>query len=186
MRTLVIYESMYGNTHVIAEAIGRGLSEEGSEVTVVPVEDATAARVADADLLVIGGPTHVHGMSRESTRRSAVEEAGLPESELHLDPAAPGEGLREWFETLGKLQLAGAAFDTRVHLSAALSGRASKGIAKRMRHHGVRQVAEPESFFVTKDNRLEAAEEQRAETWGRQLARAAATDADLAGEPTAG
>jgi hypothetical protein len=40
MRAVVIYESMYGNTHTIAEAIGRGLAM-GNEVTVVPVAEAT-------------------------------------------------------------------------------------------------------------------------------------------------
>ena len=186
MRSLVIYESMYGNTHEIAEAIGRGLAEEGSEVAVVPVHEATAERLAEVDLVVVGGPTHGHGMSRDSTRQAAVEGAQKPDTSLQLDPSAPGEGLREWFDGVGDLPLSGAAFDTRVHLAAALSGRASKGISKRLRHHGVRQVAEPESFFVTKENALEAREEQRAHTWGRQLARATSPDPAHAGEPTAG
>ena len=186
MRSLVIYESMYGNTHEIAEAIGRGLAEEGSEVAVVAVQAATAARLEQVDLMVVGGPTHGHGMSRDSTRQAAVEGAQEPDSSLQLDPSAPGEGLREWFDSLGDLHVSGAAFDTRVHLAAALSGRASKGISKRLRHHGVRQVAEPESFFVTKENTLEAREEQRAHIWGRQLARATSPESTRAGEPTAG
>ena len=39
MRAVIIYESMYGNTHTIAEAIARGL-EPGNEVAVVPVAGA--------------------------------------------------------------------------------------------------------------------------------------------------
>ena len=35
-------------------------------------------------------------------------------------------------------------------------------------------AAEPESFLVTKDNRLRAGEEDRARAWGRQLATQAA------------
>ena len=35
-------------------------------------------------------------------------------------------------------------------------------------------AAEPESFMVTKDNRLRAGEEDRACAWGRQLAGRAA------------
>jgi len=35
-------------------------------------------------------------------------------------------------------------------------------------------AAEPESFMVTKDNRLRAGEEDRACAWGRQLAAQAA------------
>jgi len=46
---------MYGNTHLVADAIGRGLARS-SEVTVVSVDDADLALVADADLVVVGGP----------------------------------------------------------------------------------------------------------------------------------
>ena len=74
MRALIIYESMYGNTHAIAAAIARGL-EPGNEVTVVPVAGATPELLDGADLIVAGGPTHVHGMSRAATRRSAVDQA---------------------------------------------------------------------------------------------------------------
>jgi len=55
MRALVVYESMYGNTRVVAGEIADGL-RVGYEVTVVPVAEATAELVAGADLLVAGGP----------------------------------------------------------------------------------------------------------------------------------
>ena len=41
MHAVIIFESMYGNTHAIAGAIGRGLGPE-HEVSVVPVAEATA------------------------------------------------------------------------------------------------------------------------------------------------
>lgn len=173
MRSVVVYESMFGNTHLIAEAIARGLRASG-EVTVVPVEEATPDVLGTADLLVVGGPTHAHSMSRPSTRQSAVEQAHQPDSDLTLDPDAEGEGLREWFDELGSLTCAAAAFDTRIDLAAALTGRASKGIKKRLAHHGLDVVAKPESFFVEKDNTLHAGEADRAEAWGRSLAAAMA------------
>jgi flavodoxin len=49
MKVVIVYESMYGNTHRIADAIGDGLEAE-AEVTVVPVEDAGAELVRAADL----------------------------------------------------------------------------------------------------------------------------------------
>ena len=52
MRALVVYESMYGNTHVIASNIADGLRAT-HEVTLVPVATATADLVAQADLLVV-------------------------------------------------------------------------------------------------------------------------------------
>lgn len=168
MRALVVYESMYGNTHLVAEAIGDGLREH-AEAEVVPVHDANRELVAGADLLVVGGPTHTHGMSHESTRQAAVDAIAKPDNELTLDPDASGEGVREWLEALEAVAGRAAAFDTRVNMSPVLTGRASKGIAKQLRRHGFDLVAEPESFLVTKDTYLEPEETARARRWGRDL-----------------
>jgi len=56
MRAIVVYESMYGNTHLVAGAIGAGLSTL-FDVSVVPVAQADPAVLAGADLVVVGGPT---------------------------------------------------------------------------------------------------------------------------------
>jgi hypothetical protein len=173
MNAVVVFESMYGNTHQVADAIGRGLAGGGA-VTVVPVERATPELLAPADLVVVGGPTHVHGMSRESTRRAAVQDAGNPDKHLVLDPDAEGEGLREWFDHLDELSAVGAAFDTRIDMSAVVTGRASKGIAKRLQKHGVPLLQGPMSFLVQKDNMLGQGQLERAEQWGRELRRALA------------
>jgi hypothetical protein len=171
MKALVVYESMYGNTHLIADAIGEGLQSSGA-VTVVPVGDARGDALDSADLVVVGGPTHGHGMTRESTRKGAIAAAEKPDSGLVLDdPDSYGDGLREWFESLGDLPKQSAAFDTRFNLPAAITGRASKGIARRLRRHGATLVVEPESFFVTRQNRLEPDEQSHARTWGAELAR---------------
>ncbi|MDQ7908269.1 flavodoxin domain-containing protein [Phytohabitans sp. ZYX-F-186] len=168
MRALVVYESMYGNTHRIAEAIGEGLAE-GFQVDVVPVEHAGAGLVEAADLLVVGGPTHAHSLSRAGTRASAAAEARKPGSTLILDPAAEGPGLREWLDAPLVTQARAAAFDTRMDAPAVLTGRAAKGIARRLRQRGLELVGEPESFLVTKQNHLEPQEVGRAREWGRQL-----------------
>ena len=55
-----------------------------------------------------------------------------------LDPDAEGPGLRDWFEALGQISARAAASDTRFDLPAAITGRASKGIARKLRHHGCR------------------------------------------------
>lgn len=169
MRALVVYESMFGNTHAVADAIGRGLARAG-DVSVVPVERAGAPPLDDVDLVVVGGPTHVHGMSRASTRQAAVEQAAKADPPLALDADATGPGLREWLESLGRVDVRSAAFDTRLGGPAAFTGRASKGIAKRLREHGARLVAGPESFLLDKQNHLHPGEEERAEQWGARLA----------------
>ena len=86
------------------------------------------------------------------------------------DPDADGPGLRDWFESLGTLQGRAAAFDTRFKAPAALTGRASKRIARELVAHGCTLIADPESFLVTKDNHLETDEEERAREWGAHLA----------------
>ena len=95
MRALVVYESMYGNTRAVAGDIADGL-RAGYEVRVVPVAEATAERVAGADLLVVGGPTHMHGLSSASTRRTAAKAAAKDGSELRLEPDAGGPGWTAW------------------------------------------------------------------------------------------
>ncbi len=169
MRAVVIYESMYGNTHLIAEAIGRGLGHE-NEVVVVPVAEAGPELLDGAGLVVTGGPTHVHGMSGGRSRHAAVEAAHKDGSGLTLDSHAEGPGLRDWFDAVGRVQGWGAAFDTRLDGPAMLTGRASKAIAKLLERHGLTEVAPAQSFLVTKDNRLHPGEEDRAEQWGRALA----------------
>jgi hypothetical protein len=109
-------------------------------------------------------------MSRAATRKAAVEGADQPASPLELEPDALGPGLREWFGSLGQCPAKAAAFDTRMHGPAALTGRASRGVARLLRTHGFDVVAEPESFLVTKQDRLEPQESTRAREWGARLA----------------
>jgi hypothetical protein len=171
MRALVVYESMYGNTHLVADAIADGLREARFDVRSVPVAEAFQDEVARADLLVVGGPTHVHGMSTERTRNAAVANIEKSANALQLDPDAPGEGLREWFADLpSQPGTTAAAFDTRIHKWAGLTGRASKGISRLLGRSGFTEVAEPQSFFVDHDA-LEPGECERAKTWGLALAR---------------
>ena len=57
-----------------------------------------------------------------------------------------------------------------LHGPAALTGRASKGIANLLRKHGFEVIAHPESFLVTKQDRLQPDETARARAWGAELA----------------
>jgi len=171
MQAVVVYESMFGNTRQIANAIAAGLVN-GCLVSVIPVTQAGPEQIRDADLVVVGGPTHVHGMTRASTRQGAAKMAAEPDSGVVLEPDALAEGLREWLDMLGKSKVGAkaVAFDTRVAGPAALTGRASRGISRALRHHGYELVADPESFIVTKEDVLEPGEEDRARMWGARLA----------------
>lgn len=177
MRALIVYESMYGNTHGVAEHIADGL--RGTyDTEVVPVERASPEKLAQTDLLVVGGPTHVHGLSSERSREAAKAALDKPQNaDLHLDPDAEGEGLRDWLAALATVERrAAAAFDTRIDASPMLTGRASRGIEKRLSKAGYDLVADPESFLVDKHNHLLPGEAERAAVWARALAQSLAVN----------
>jgi hypothetical protein len=170
MKAVVVYESMYGNTHLVADEIAASLGAT-MDVRVLPLDLATSDDVGDADLVVVGAPTHVHGMSRPSTRTAAVEAAEKDDS-LSIDPDAPGSGIREWLSSLPTRAGIAAAFDTRIDAPATLTGRASKGIARQLRKHGFVLLVDPESFLVTKHNTLLDGEAEHAQRWAATIAAA--------------
>ncbi len=168
MRALIVYESMFGNTRQIAEAIRDGLAPE-VDVLVVGVAGAPTS-FDDFDLLVVGGPTHSRGMSWPSTRRSTPLRVAKPESGLLVEPGAnSGPGVREWLESMGDAHGMAAAFDTRIGGRLLFTGRASQGITRRLAGHGLSVVCPPESFLVDKASHLLPGELERARTWGTNL-----------------
>ena len=167
MRALVVYESMYGNARIVAGNIADGL--RGTyEVTLVPVASVTADLAAEADLLVVGAPTHMHGLSTAWSRQAARKAVAKPKSGLTLDPKAGGPALRDWLSGLAgafDTRLA-AAFDTRLAGAPVLTGRASRGISGLLKRRGYRLIVPPESFLVTKLNALVDGKCSRARRWG--------------------
>jgi len=170
MRAVVIYESMYGNTRAIADAIASGLATT-STTEVLPIAQADAARLAAADLIIVGGPTQAWGMSRPQTRASAVAAARKQGSGLTLEPDAEGRGIREWLTTAVVSGKQIAVFATRINAPAVVTGNAARPIARRLAGKGSHLVARPESFRVTKQNTLVAGELERARRWGADLAK---------------
>jgi hypothetical protein len=169
-RALVVFESMYGNTRRIAEAIAEGLREAGIEAQARAVHAAEAAEVEGADLLVVGGPTHMHGMTTSMSRKAAIQAA--EEEDVELEEGARKEpGLRSWLAAQHGERTPAAAFDTRIDRSPALTGAASRGIAKRLRRRGFDLVVGPQSFFVEdSEGPLAEGELERARDWSAGLA----------------
>jgi len=165
MNAVVVYESVYGNTRVVAEAIAEALGG----ASVLPVHEA-AGRAEEADLLVVGGPTHMHGLTTTRSRQIAASAAN-EDGGVAVEPSATEQpGLRQWLHELPDRHGArAAAFDTRLDRSPWLTGVASRGIAKRLRRHGYEVVAS-ESFVVEdSEGPLEEGELERARDWGVQL-----------------
>lgn len=169
MKALTVYESMFGNTAAVGEAIAASLRDRGIEVASGPVSKIGPDAAAEVDLLVVGGPTHVHGMSSTKSRQAAVEDPKNAYAEPTLAP-----GLREWIKDLapGDGRLA-AAFDTRIDKPIVFTGSAAKGIGKRLERRGFRLVLKPECFLVSTENALLEGETHHATIWGMELAEAA-------------
>ena len=152
MKTLVIYDSVYGNTQKIAQAIGDGLT---GEVKVVPVGSMNASEVRSFDLLIVGSP--VHGGRATPAIDSFLKQ--LPPHSLE------GKSV--------------AAFDTRfeseeqgigLRILMSVIRYAAERIARELVKKGGRLVAEPEGFIVEqKEGPLKQGELERASNWAKAM-----------------
>jgi len=161
-RALVVYESMFGNTGQVAQAVADGLGELFA-VTKAEVSSAPRELPNDVELLVVGGPTHAFSMSRPRTRKSAAEQGADVQAAAH-------DGIREWISQVSApTGTALATFDTKV-ASPRLPGSAAAAAQRRLRRHGLEPIAPPETFFVTgTDGELVEGEIERARTWASGL-----------------
>lgn len=167
MRALVVYESMYGNTQTIAEAVADGLASSTGTDTVEAVEVGAAPRdvPSDVDLLVVGAPTHAFSLSRPNSRADAAKRSDRP-------LVSTGIGVREWIAGLPHATAPGAAatFDTRLRRPR-LPGSAARAALRRMRRLGWRPAARAASFWVEgTTGPLSDGELERARRWGTELA----------------
>ena len=119
---------------------------------------------------MVGGPTHMHGLSSPARRMAAQQPPGAG---LSLDPDACGPGLRDWLKGLGPgigtARALVAAFDTRINGVPAFTGAASRGIGRLLKRHGYRLIAAPESFLIGQQNTLLDGEASRGRRWGAAL-----------------
>jgi flavodoxin len=145
MKTLMIYDSRFGNTEQIARAIADVLEKHGA-VQLVPATEADTPDLRGVDLLVLGCPTQHHG----------------------LTPA-----MQTLFEHMPREALYGLAtvtFDTRYRMVEFLSGSAAHLMAQRLKRAGARLLLPPESFFVhASEGPLEDGELERAGQWAERI-----------------
>jgi len=158
MYAAVVYDSKFGNTRRIAEAIARGVGTHGNAHALSIAEAVHDGHPAGRpDLLLIGGPTQ---------RRAATK------------------ALRAFVDDL-PARLRGvpiASFDTRYRGALWLMGSSAVEIAKALRTAGAHEVCVPESFYMTRGGplerqQLEPGEIERAERWGRDVAATTTTSA---------
>jgi len=89
LNVVLVYESKYGNTKRVAEAIAEEMRQVGgTEVTLSTLKAVDIDDVVDCDVILLGGPTHFGG---------------------------PTRGVRKFIDALGKRNVNGksvAVFDT--------------------------------------------------------------------------
>jgi flavodoxin I len=145
MKTMVVYDSVYGNTAKVAQQIGAAI---GGEVQVLRVGEVNASELRTVDLLVVGSPT----------------QGGRPtqaiQNFLGLVPAHAAPGTRV------------AAFDTRLTSKwVRIFGYAAPRIAASLQKTGATPVGAPAGFFVKgKEGPLQEGEVERAAAWAQQIA----------------
>jgi len=140
MKTLVIYDTNFGNTQKIAEAIAQGLREKGKAVSVLDLQKSDFDGVTN---LIVGSPIYQW---------------------------QPTQNMLNWLATLKPGQLFGikaTTFDTRVKLF--IHGDARNKIASLLEKAGATITGSPGAFFVKgKEGPLFDGEIEKAKKWGEQ------------------
>jgi flavodoxin len=153
MHTLVVYDSVFGNTEKIAQAVAAAMGATALSVTEVKPE-----MLQDLTVLVVGSPTR--GFRPTEGMAKLLKELG-----------------KDQLAGIGVL-----AFDTRIALETINSsvfrfivdkgGYAASTIGKSLQKAGGRLLAPPEGFFVTgEQGPLKDGELERAANWARQVIR---------------
>ncbi|HOU13569.1 MAG TPA: flavodoxin domain-containing protein [Anaerolineae bacterium] len=151
MKTLVVYDSVFGNTEKIAQAMGAALGCEVRRITEVTPEQLTGL-----DALIVGSPTQ------------AFQALKPVKAFLKSIPAGSLKGVKV------------AAFDTRMDVKAVNNavltvfakafGYAAEPIGKQLVKKGGTQAVSPEGFIVTGEKGpLREGELERAVAWAQKI-----------------
>jgi flavodoxin len=156
MKALTIYDSFFGNTEQIAQAIGNALGSP-EDVGVLRVSNVKPEQLTGLKLLIVGSPTRGFRPTKAIT------------DFLRKIPTNGLKGVRV------------AAFDTRFTVSdieetpilpffVRLFGYAAKPIADRLERKGGELAIPPEGFFVEgTEGPLKEGELERAADWANQI-----------------
>ena len=154
MKVIVIYDSVFGNTRQIAEAIADGLGVK-AEVKLISIKENSNPNISGDELLVIGSPTRGF---------RPTEEIGKYLKEINS-------------QTIPNINY--ATFDTRfkeeevsrfVRFVIKTGGYAAVRMHKVLRDKGAQPVTEPIGFYVkTENGPLREGEIERAREWGKSL-----------------
>ena len=145
MKTVIIYDSMYGNTEKLAKAIA-GAFPNG-EVEIIRAGESNYVP-EDTGLFIIGSPT----------------QGGRP--------TKPVQDFMDKMSLTSNVNLKVAAFDTRLaNKLVVIFGYAADKIANNFKKNGITLIIPPEGFIVKgAKGPLKEGELERAAGWGKELA----------------
>jgi len=156
LKTLIVYDSLYGNTEIIAQTIKHSI-EENNAVEIFRVGEVKTEYMQGIQFLIAGSPTHQF---------------------------RPTPAMRSFLDSIPKDSLKGvkvAAFDTRLTkveidknpplpFFVRIYGFAARRIAKQLKKKGGEQQISEEGFLVEgMKGPLVKGEVERAEAWARKL-----------------
>jgi flavodoxin len=155
MKILIIYDSFFGNTEKVAQAIGKALDSQ-EDVEVVRVSNVKPEHLTGLNVLVVGSPTR-----------------GF----------RPTPAIKSFIGSIPKQGLKGvkvAAFDTRISAKDTnsrilpplikLFGYAAKPVADWLKKKDGELATPPAGFFVGgREGPLKVGELERAIDWARQI-----------------
>jgi flavodoxin I len=157
MKALVIYDSVFGNTEQIAQAIGNALGSP-EDVEVLRVSNVKPEQLTGLKLLIVGSPTR------------------------GFRPTPAIKNLLKGISSHGLEGVKVAAFDTRftvdeiessvfiLRILVNLFGYAAKPIADGLEKKGGELVIPPEGFFVEgTEGPLKEGDLERAADWAKQI-----------------
>lgn len=155
MKTLIVYDSFFGNTEKIAQAIGNSLGSK-EDVETLRVSDIKLEQLIGLELIIVGSPTRVFKPTKAIMNF------------LNKIPLDSLKGVKV------------AAFDTRIstvdvnsrflNILVKLFGYAAKLITDKLEKKGGSLIIPPEGFFV-KDSEgpLKDGEPERAADWAKLI-----------------
>lgn len=151
MKALIVFDSLYGNTEKVAQAIAKGLKTKAA-VEVKDLQKVKVEELKGLDLLVIGTPTH--GGQPTPAMQAFLKQ--LPKEVLQLtkiacfDTRIVAEDVGFWLKILIKV-----------------IDYAAPKMVKTLKAKGANMVLAPEGFVVKgKEGPLKPGELERAEAWG--------------------
>lgn len=145
-KAAVIYDSKFGNTEKIANALTEGMKKEGLTVDCMKIDTITPEKLAEYELLAVGAPTQMLGISKP---------------------------MKEFLKRLEGVNLQGKkafAYDTRI--KGIFTGSAAKGIEKELKKLQM-TIIKPYASAIVKDTKgpLEENAEKEFNQIGSEIAK---------------